>query len=1032
MAGLTKFALTRPVSIIMLVITLIVFGGGSIFTTPLELMPDMEMPILLVMTTYPGAAPQDVEDQVSSVVEDAASTLSGVKNIESTSMENVSVVVLELEYGSNIDEAHTDLRNNIDLYKSELPDDAGDPVIMEMNMDMMPIVTLSATAIGDVDLKYYVEETVQPELEKLGGVASISVSGGTENYIKIALNDEKLKQYGLNMSSLASLIGSADFSLPAGSIGQGNLDMTLRGGVSYETLDSLRHLPLTLANGTIIHLSDVAEVYQAAEELDSLSRYNGLENVSISVSKRQSAATVATCKSVLKVVDEINNSNLGLKLEVINDSSDSIYSSVMSVVQTLILGVILAMLVLFIFMGDWRASLIVGTSIPFSLLLALLAMSAMGFSYNVLSLGGLVIGVGMMVDNSIVVIESCFRLKASHEKFFDAALEGSKTVVNSIVAGTATTVVVFLPIALIKGMSGQLFGQLCFTIVFSLIASLISAVTLVPLTFCVLKPIEKDEAFMTKFMDKVSTAYAHFLPVTFKCKSLVVLIAIALLVGSLMLIPLIGVELMPETDEGIIEISYQVRPGLNLESINAIVEPAETLVASHPDVDHYSIVSGGSGMATLMGNSSDATITVYLKDDRKMETYEIIDEWRDELSNPVDYDINITSSSQMASMGATSSIEVAMRSLQFDKLEEASDIVLDYMDSNPYLVHTSSTITDGNPQAEIIIDPVKASAKGLVPKAVMGTVYSIMEGTEACTITQDGRDFDVRVEYPDDQYESVNDLISLNLTSSTGATVPLLDIAEIKYSNSPLSITRKNGYYTASVTGQKATNAPNKLSQTITDGAKALTLPAGVEITQSSSDERMVEEFSALLGAIATAVFLVFVVMAMQFESARFSIIVMISLPFSLIGAFLALFIFNCSISMTSLMGFLMLVGTVVNNGILLIDSANSMRSGRKLSAEDAVLTAGMLRMRPIFMTTLTTILAMVPMAIGFGDSAATTQGMAFVIIGGLTASTILTLLLLPTFYLLANKHTPEEREKLKAEKLEKRQAKHMEKKRKA
>jgi CzcA family heavy metal efflux pump len=1021
--GLTKAALKRPVSVCILVLALLIFGSSTIFSTPLELMPDIEMPMLIVYTPYPGASPQDVEKQVTSYIEDASSTLSGVKNIESMSMENASAVFLELEYGTNMDEAHSDLKNNIDMYRNQLPEDAQDPIVFEMNMDMMPVVTLSAVATGDVDLKYYIEEEIKPEIEKLGGVASVDISGGSADYIKIELKREKMAQYGLTMSSLSSIVGMADFSLPAGSIEQSNLDLTLRGGVSYNTAEQLRHLPITLRSGDTIHLSDVANVYQAKQKQDSLSYYNGLENVTLSISKRQSASTVSMANSVKKVVNEINSSNKGIKLEVIDDASERILSAIIAVVETLLLGVVLAMFVLFIFLGDWRASVIVGSSIPLSLLVTMLAMSAMGFSFNMLSLGGLVIGVGMMVDNSIVVIESCFRIKCGTESYHSAALEGTKVVASSIIASTATTVVVFLPIAFVKGLSGQLFGQLCFTIVFSLIASLIAALTIVPLVFYRLKPVEKDSNFMMRFMDKISASYAVFLPKTFRHKKAVVLVAIVLLVASVALVPFIGMELLPETDDGIITIGLNVRPGTNLDRVGELLAPLEEMVTSHPDVDHYSMVSGTTGMSTLMGNTADASITAYLKKGHKIQTKDLVDQWRKEIGNPVDCDISVSSSSQTAQMTGGTDISLFVQSTDYDSLQEGALQLEAMMRQNPHILRVSSTVGTGNPQAEIKIDPVKASARGLVPKQVMGEIYTIMQGSKACEIMNNGREYEVRVEYPEDSFETVNDLVSLTLQNAAGMPVPLLDIASIEYSNSPLSISRQNGRYIITVKGQPASDAPKTLSKTLKAQAEGLAFPNGVELTETTDSERMMEEFTVLIQAIVTAVLLVFMVMAMQFESPLFSIVVMISVPFALIGSFLSLYVFQSTISMPSLLGFLMLSGIVVNNGILFIDTANNMRQERGLSAEDALLTSGMLRMRPIFMTTLTTVLGMLPMAIGIGGNAALMRGLALVIIGGMITSTALTLLLIPTFYLMFDKQERLHKKQLKKEKKEAKKA---------
>lgn len=999
---LTKTALKRPVSVLMIVLALLIFGFGAMFTTPMELMPEIEMPMMMVMTFYPGAAPEDVEEQVTSKMEDAASTLGGVKNIYSMSSENVSILQLEMEYGTDMDEAHSDLKNNIDLQKNSLPADVSDPMVIEMNMDMMPVISLSARATGDVDLKYYIEEEIVPEIEKLGGVASVNVSGGQSDYIKVELIEERMNQFHLDMSTLSSLIAAADFSLPAGSVAQGNLDLILRGGVSYYTAADLGTLPLTLPSGDIIHLSDVAKIHNAKQEKDSLNRYNGEETVGISASKRQSASTFAVTRAVKKEVERINSSNMGVQIDIIHDSSEQILASILSVVQTLIGGILLAMLVLFWFLGDWRASLIVGSSIPLSLLITLIAMNFMGFSFNILSLGGLVIGVGMMVDNSIVVIESCFRLKDAKASFYDAALEGTRVVGASVVASTITTVVVFLPMAMIKGMSGQMFGQLCFTIVFSLIASLISALTIVPLTFCRLEPVQNETAFTQKWMDKISMAYADFLPKTFARKKTMVTVSVLLLVGSLLLVPFIGVELIPESDEGTVEVTFTARPGLSLAALDEKIIPIEELVAAHPDVDRYSMRAGGS-QAVLMGGTGSATLTAYLKEDRKLSTKEVISEWREALGEVVDCDISFSSSSTTMMMTGGSDIQINIQGTDLAALEEWNDPLEAAIRENPYVLRTSSTITSGNPQAEINIDPVKASALGIIPKQAMGEIYSIMQGKEAATLMQNGKEYKVRVEYPDDRFRSVTDLTSLSVHNANGLAVPLLDIATIEYSNSPLTISRQNGRYVVTVTAEKSFDAPSDLARTLTAAAKTLEFPAGVEVVESAQDEQMAEEFSALFGAIGTAVFLVFMVMAMQFESPRFSIVVMICVPFALVGSFLCLFLFGCSISMPSLMGFLMLSGIVVNNGILFIDTTNIFRKEQKLSAEDALLTAGMLRMRPIFMTTLTTILAMVPMAMGIGENGALMKGMAFVIIGGLIASTMLTLLLLPTFYLLTD-----------------------------
>ncbi|MEG2174748.1 MAG: efflux RND transporter permease subunit, partial [Oscillospiraceae bacterium] len=594
MQHLTKTALSRPVSTLIVILALLVFGLSAVLTTPLELTPNIEMPMLIVMTTYPGAGPEDVESLVTRKIEDAVATLGGVKNVQSMSSENVSMVILEMEYGTDMAVAHADLKNNIDIYNDALPEDASTPTVMELNINtMMPTMLLSATPLGDVDLRYYVEEEIVPEFEKLSGVAKVDVFGGAQDYISIELQEDKLSQYALTMDSVASILASADFSLPAGSIGQGELDLPLRGGVTYDSVEQVGALALMLPTGDVIHLSDVAKVYQNTEKSDSLSRYNGVENVGIQITKRQGASTVSVANAVEKAMNQLNAGAMGVQLQVAYDASTMIRVAISSVVQTLVGGVILAMAVLFLFFGDWRASLVVGASIPLSMLATVIAMKAMGFSYNILSLGGLVIGCGMMVDNSIVVLESCFRCKGGGRSFHETSIEGARVVASSVMASTITTVVVFLPIAFIQGMSGQLFGQLCFTIVFSLLASLLSAVTLVPLAFYALAPKEREYQFVKRAMAKIEGAYANVLPRTLRHKGRVVLVAIALLVISLAIVPLIGIEMLPLTDDGIVELSVTARPGLKLERLNELLLPLEQMINEHPDVDRYSLSTGG-------------------------------------------------------------------------------------------------------------------------------------------------------------------------------------------------------------------------------------------------------------------------------------------------------------------------------------------------------------------------------------------------------------------------------------------------------
>lgn len=995
--SLTKLALRRMVSVIICIGALIVFGLGSVFTSPMELTPNIEMPMLIVITTYPGAGPEDVESLVTSEIEDAVSTLSGLENVQSQSQENLSLVMLELEYGTDMDRAHMDLQENLNTYASSLPDTASDPIIVEISMDAMATVTLSASGEGSAaDLLNRVNDEIAPEFERLSGVASVDVAGGEEEYISVELQEEKLNQYGLTMSTVTSLISTADFSLPAGEATLGSQDLTVHGAVNYDTAESLGQIPLFLATGDVIHLSDVANIHYGTQDAASVSRYNGNPTVSLSITKRQSASTVDVADSVIATMEQLNSENSGITLEVISDQSELIRSAVSSVIETLLLGILLSMIVLFFFFGDLKASCIVGSSMPISVLATFILMRLMGFSLNLLSLGGLVIGVGMMVDNSIVVIESCFRVRAEGRPFEEAALEGTKVVSASIVASTITTVVVFLPLSVMEGLTGQLFQQLGFTIIFSLLTSLVSALTLVPLFFSRFKPLEHKNAPMNRVLPRVEAAYGRVLRRIFRHPRLVVLVSVGLLVLSFAILSLVNVELIPTVDEGTVLVSLETRPGLSLDEVDQKLLQLEELVASHPDVERYSTQSGSS----MLGSSS-STVTAYLRDDREMTTAQVVEQWQNETRNMVDGDVTVSSSSSAmgSMMSGSGTVSINLQGIDLDDLATAAAQVEEVMQANPNILNISSTLSGGGPQAEIVIDPLKAAAAGITPMEAASAVRTMRVGTEVMTLRENGQEYSVMVEYPPDRFETMEQISGMMLTSSAGRLIPLADIASIEYTDSPQQISRKNGQYIVTITGQPAEAARYTAADEVNATVAQLPFPAGVEQTASEIDQAMNEEFSALGMAIVVALLLVFMVMAMQFESARFSALVMICVPFSLIGSFSLLFFSGSTLSMVSLMGVLMLIGIVVNNGILFIDTTNQLRSS--MDAPTALVTAGQTRLRPILMTTLTTILSMVPMALGVGENTEIMQGMAVVIIGGLTASTLLTLLLLPTFYLM-------------------------------
>lgn len=1007
--GLTKQVLRRPVTTVLVVLCLIVFGLSSVFSSKLELTPEMEMPMLVINAVYPGASPEDVEELVTKPIEDEIGTLTGVDTITSMSAENFGLVLLQYEYGKDMDKAYDDLKKKLDGLVNEFPEDVQTPTIIEMDINDTPAITLAVNNEQADNLYNYVDSRIVPEFEKLSSVASVNVSGGQEEYIKVELIPEKLAQYHLNMNAIAQCVGSADFSMPIGSTTVGNKKLSVTSGVDFDTIELLKKIPITLGNGNIIYLEDVAEVYSTPEEKSSIGRYNGKDTIALGIKKNQESSNMEVSRDVLKVVNGLKAEDPSLEVVVINDSSESISRSLESVSQTMIMAVVVSMVIIWLFFGDMKASLIVGTSIPVSILAALILMKALGFSLNVITLSSLVLGVGMMVDNSIVVLESCFRntKKGGFVEARNAALDGTKAVLESIIGGTVTTCVVFIPLALIKGMSGQMFKPLGFTIVFCMVASLLSAMTIVPLCYTFYRPREKTENPASRMLRALQDGYRVLVRRLLCHKALVMITSVVLLVLSFMMAGQLGMELMVADDPGIIGITVETQPGLTVDRVNDVLVKVEDYITKDEDLDSYMLSYGSSGLS--MGGSG-ASITAYLKDDKSRETDEILKEWKRELQKWPDCAISLE---KQSSLGATMTMNQAdqvsyiLVSTQYDELKAVSDSIVAELQARPEVTHVHSSLENDAPLVKISVDPVKASAEGLAPAQVAGQVYAMLSGTEATTLNVNGNDLSVKVEYGDDQYDTIDKLQGIVLPTATGSMVALTDIAEIGFKDSPQSIMKSDKQYQVTISGQLTDAADLSTDAKLQEEVIGKYLNATVSMQQNTMDEMMNEEFSSLGQAIAIAVFLVFVVMAAQFESPKFSVMVMTTIPFSLIGAFGLLWLADSPISMVSLLGFLMLVGTVVNNGILYVDTANQYRN--EMDLDEAVIEAGATRIRPMMMTTLTTIVAMIPMALAYGDAGEMMQGLALVDVGGLIASTILALLMLPVYYRLMNRKPKEE-----------------------
>lgn len=996
MKGLTKIVLKRPVTVIMCLLCLVVFGFSSVRSARQELTPEMNMPILMVTTTYAGAQPGDVDQLVSQKIEAAAGALEGAKKITSTSSENFSMVVIQYEYEVDLNEAYDDLKKKIDETVPDLPEDADTPVIMELDMDSGTDMTLVVSKNGEANQYGYVNSEILPEFEKLSGVAEAAIAGGSGDYIRIEVLSEEMTQYGLSLGSIANDVATAEVEQPGGSISVGRKEASVSTRLGFDTEESLKEIPLTVSGGHIVYLGDVANIYTTQEKDRSIAHYNGEPAVVMSISKQQSVTAAEVSANVNRMVRSLMAGDPQLDIHIVNDSSEDIRSSLLSIVETIILAMVLSMAVIWLFFGDLKASLIVGSSIPVSILAALILMGAMDFSLNMLTLAALSMGVGMMVDNSIVVLESCFRMTQTEGKglidYYHDALEGTGIVVSSVLGSTLTTCVVFLPLALLGGMAGQMFKPLGFTIVFCMGASLISAITIVPLCYMLYKPQEKEHAPFSRPVVRLQETYRKVMRMILPKKKTVMGTSVLLLVFSLFLAGQLGFNLISADDQGQIAITVEMAPGLKDEEADDVIRKVEQAFADYGEMESYVASYGGSGA----GSDGSVQIMVYLTDDRKTPTKEAVKRFKQKLSMITDCNVSVEENT-IAGMSDGDGYELILKSTDYNELKKVSDQIVAELMERGELTRIHSTLENSAPVVEVKVDAIEAKAAGLLPSSVGHSVYEAINGITATTMKVKGEDVDVKVEYTPGEFSSADQIRQMTLSLDNGSYVALSDVAQLSFQDSPASISREDKQYLVTITGDYTPGAREGADDLLLQEVVKPKLNASVNQGTSSMDETTMEEMTNLLTAVLMAVFLVFVVMAAQFESPRFSFMVMTTIPFSLIGAFGLLFLMGSDMGMVVILGFLMLIGTVVNSGILYVDTVNQFRQDMELP--EALIEAGAVRMRPILMTTMTTVLSMVPMALALGHSGEMLQGLAIVNIGGLAASTVLSLLMLPVYY---------------------------------
>ena len=990
---LIRLILRRPTSVILMILAVVVFGSASLTGMPLEYMPDMEMPMELVMVTWPGADADSIDRLVTQPIEDECETLSDIDSVNSYSFDNYAMLQLTYKYDVDMDEVYSDLKNSMDNLMPTLPEDCEDPLIMELSADFMPTMILSAVAPEGMDAASYLNDTVVPVIESVGGVAQVEVTGAQDEYLRIVLDEAALQQYHLSISAVGSAIAAADFDMPVGDVTLGTQDIALGVYGSVDVNADFRNLPIQTPSGQMVALGDLCTFFNVYEkDAENLSRYNGGDSVMLSVTKQDSAATVDVCEDVMEILDQYSVD--GLSFEVIYNEADSIMETLGEVLNTLITGIILTMLVLFLFFGDLRASLIVGISMPLSILLAVILLNFAGFAIDLMTGTSLIIAIGMIVDNSIVILESCMRSRENGLDFREAAVEGTSTMIMSTLAGTLTTVVVYIPLAMAEGLVGMMSGPLSWTILLTMLSSFLCAVVVVPLAFVWLKPKAKEELPINRLLARFRAFYRRVMPGLLRRPGRVVSVGVACFLAAILLASQMEFVLMPDNYDGSVSLEATFRSGTKLSVMDERIQELEDALLEDPNFEKV----------TLSASENTATFTAYAVDGCKRSSEAAVEEYTNRFGGSPGMDLAVTPTSSDSSMGTMmgggNTKDVTLVADSLDILEQGADQVADAMGQVPGVIRVANEFDQSRVKGRLVVNSQKAQALGTTESAVAMQVYYLLNYGDSDS------EYDVVLEYPEGKYDDITTLLDYPVATQSGRMITLRDIADVEYITTLPSITRQDGQYSVTVTATTTDTAKYTAASAIDSAVRGLTLPEGVTVGTGSLDSTTEEATQSVSTALLSAIFLVFLVMGIQFDSPKLSIMVMLCIPLSLVGSIGLMFLSGRPMSILGLMGFLMLVGIAVNNGIYLVDGTNQLR--RTMPLGEALVEAGTTRLRPILMTTLTTIISMVPMIFSTDSGMSMMKDMAYIIIGGLVASTALAMFLMPAFYLLIRRENPD------------------------
>jgi HAE1 family hydrophobic/amphiphilic exporter-1 len=1016
---LSKLAINRPVTVLMGTLLVLLLGVVSFTRLPVDLFPELSLPVAVIWTEYPGAGPEEVENMVTRPVEEAVSTLGNLKQLSSQSTAGSSVVIANFNWSTDMDFAALDMRESIDLIRGYLPDEAGRPLIIRLDPALMPILHLGVS--GDLDqagLTALAQDVLKNRLERIEGVAVVQVEGGLVSEVEVAVDLQRLGQAGVSLQQLQQALTMENLNFSGGQFHAGGREYQVRTVGQYRSLEEMGDIVVGQDAGGSVYLRDVATLCLQYKEEQVITRMNGEPVVSLSIRKQSDANTLGVATAVRHEIKKMTKELPGqLNFSVAIDQSSYISRAVSNVISTVLVGAALAVLVLYLFMGSLTATLIISAAIPISVIAAFSFMYFYGMTLNIVTLGGMALGVGMMVDNAIVILENIYRYRNLGEKPASAALLGSGEMAGAITAATLTTVVVFIPVLFVEGLAGIVFRPLAWTVGFALLASLFMALTVVPLLCSrsqLLQPAEQPEGqrftavplrVMQNLMQKLNSFYAHFLAWALGRRWLVVGSVLGLLTLSLALVPLIGSEFLPEEDSGTLFVNLQLPVGSCLEETDLVAREIEALLQTgHPEIETVFSYTGTGGTLFETPTPEDAQIWVMLvpREKRKLSTREVAEKLRGELALVPGVDIAI--STQDITMGMTSeggAVNIAVKGDDLELLQGLTTEVARIVEGVEGTKEVDTSLSGGRPEVQVRLDRERAAAWGVSTAQVASLVRTALEGQVVTRYRVGGKEYDVRLKGGEDfVVESPAALKTLPLLTPAGP-VHLGQVAAVTTGTGPRSISRDGQVRTAYVTADVFGRDLGSVMQDVQKKLGALELPAGYTIDFAGEVINIEESFSSLGFALLLAIPLIYMIMAAQFESLLFPLIIMFSLPQAFTGVVLSLVLTGKALSVPALIGVILLSGIVVNNGIVLVDYINILRREKGYSREEAIRLAGPVRLRPILMTTLTTVLGMLPLSLGLKEGSEMQSPMAIVIIGGLTFSTLVTLIFVPVMYSL-------------------------------